>query len=173
MRKSLYVIPLLLLGGCATTGDQTSMSPAELQQCLQPNRRVVIDVVGRMLKPPPKKPTAAPAKPAKPQYLNFQQVFHVQGDTAFDPSSATLKEGGKQEIDKLLALLKKRAVMVSAMVVSGHTDRLEADAGNKSLSEQRAVAAKDYLVERGADAKLIFWEGKAASVPVPVTKFCS
>lgn len=184
MRKSLYTIPLLLLGGCAATSE-TAMSPEELQQCLQPNRRVVVEVVGRTVKPPAKKPAAKPeaeaeakpaaeakppAKPPKPEFVNFEQKFHIQGNTAFDPNSATLKEGGQKEIDSLMALLKKRAVQVSAIIVTGHSDRLES---NKALSEQRAVAAKDYLVSRGADQKIIFWEGKEAREPVPVTKFCS
>lgn len=187
MRKSLYSIPLLFLGGCAATSE-VSMSPEELQQCLQPNRRVVVEVVGQVLKPPAKKPAAKPEaeakpeakpaaeakpKPAKPEFIAFEQVLHLQGDTVFDPSSATLKEGGKKEVDGLVALLKKRAVRVGAIIVAGHTDRLEAAAGNKALSEQRAVAVKDYLISQGADAKLVFWEGKEASVPVPVTKFCA
>ena len=194
MKKTLFSIPLLFLGGCAATSD-ISMSPEELQQCLQPNRRVVVEVVGEVLKPPAKKPAAKPeaeakppevqakppeAKPAaeakpkteKPEYMAFEEVLHLQGDTVFDRSSAALKDGGKQEIDELLALLKKRAVRVGAIIVSGHTDRLEA-AGNKALSEQRAVAVKDYLVSKGADQKLIFWEGKEANVPIPVTKFCA
>src|SRR5688572_28003786 len=188
MRTSLLSIPLLFLGGCAATSE-TSMSPEELQQCLQPNRRVVIEVVGQVLKPPPKKPAAPPpdakaeakpeaqaeAKPkaAKPEFMQFEETLHVQGNDAFDRGSATRKGGGQKEIDGLMALLKKRAVSVVATIVSGHTDRLEASAGNKALSEQRAAAAKDYLVSKGADAKLIFWEGKEASVPVPVTKFCT
>jgi OOP family OmpA-OmpF porin len=105
--------------------------------------------------------------------MAFEEVLHLQGDTVFDRSSAALKDGGKQEIDELLADLKKRAVRVGAFIVSGHTDRLEAAGGNKALSEQRAVAVKDYLVSKGADQKLIFWEGKGANVPVPVTKFCA
>jgi len=30
----------------------------------------------------------------------------------------------------------------------------------------------DYLVSKGLDPKLMFWEGKGAKEPVPVTKFC-
>ena len=195
MRKSLFSIPLLFLGGCAATSD-ISMSPEELQQCLQPNRRVVVEVVGQVVKPPAKKPAAKPEAEAKPaeakpapeaqptaeakpapkpkvELIAFEETLHLQGDTVFDPSSAALKDGGKQEIDGLLALLKKRAVRVGAIIVSGHTDRLEAAAGNKALSEQRAVAVKDYLVSKGVEQKLIVWEGKEASVPVPVTKFCA
>jgi OOP family OmpA-OmpF porin len=170
------------------------MSPQELSECLQPNRRVVVEVVGRTIKPPAKKPAAPPAeakpeavtpkpapaaeakpeaKPPKPEFVAFEQTFYIQGNTAFDPNNAALKEGGKKEVDALLALLKKRAVDVGAIIVAGHTDRLEARGGNKELSEQRARAVKDYLVERGANEKLIFWEGKQDTAPVPVTKFCT
>jgi OOP family OmpA-OmpF porin len=191
MKKTLYLAPVVLLAACATT--ESTMSPEQLAECLQPNRRVVVEVVGRTIKPPAKKPAAPPeakpeaaapkaqaakpeAKPEakpKPQYVNFEQTFYVQGNTAFDPNSATLKEGGKKEVDSLVATLKKRAVMVGAIIVSGHTDRLEAERGNAELSEQRARAVKDYLVERGAEEKLIFWEGKQDKQPVPVTKFCN
>jgi OOP family OmpA-OmpF porin len=194
MKKPLYCISALLLGACAASPDQPSMSPAELAECLQPNRRVVVEVVGQVAKPPAKKPAAkpqesaaapkpqvsakpgaaaAPPKPAKPEFVTFEQSTYVQGNSAFDPNSALLKEGGKKELDDLLALLKKRAVRVNAIIVAGHTDRLEAQAANKSLSEERAKAVKDYLVSQGADEKAIFWEGKEATAPVPVTKFCS
>ena len=185
MKKSLYSFPLLLLGACAVT-PESSMSPAELAECLQPNRRVVVEVVGLVAKPPAKKPAAKPEaggeapvaaapppKPAKPQFIPFEETLHIQGNTAFDPGSSTLKEEGKKEIDGLLALLKKRGVQVNAIIVSGHTDRLEASSADKSLSEARARAAKDYLISKGSNEKVIFWEGKEASVPVPVTKFCT
>ena len=175
------------------------LSPAELTECLQPNRRVVVEVVGEVVKPPAKKPEAKPQeaaakpqaaapkpqvaaapkppeaapKPKKPEMMPFEEMVYVQGNTAFDPSGAALKDGGKAEVDELLALLKKRAIRVGAIIVAGHTDRLEARAGLKSLSEDRAKAVKDYLVSKGADEKLIFWEGKEAREPVPVTKFCA
>ncbi len=187
----LYSVSALFLGGCAAMPE--AMSPTELAECLQPNRRVVVEVVGQVVKPPAKKPEAKPQvagakpqvaaakpaadapppKPPKPVFAEFAETLHVQGNTAFDPSGAALKDGGKAELDGLLALLKKRAVRVGAIIVAGHTDRLEARAGLKSLSEDRAKAVKDYLVSKGADDKLVFWEGKEARDPVPVTKFCS
>ena len=186
MKKLLYSAPALLLAACAATPDTPTMSAAELAECLQPNRRVVVEVVGRVAKPPAKKPAAKPEaeagkpeaaapppKPAKPEFANFEQSLYVQGNTAFDPSSAVLKEGGKQEIDRFVAMLQKRAVQVGAVIVAGHTDKLEASSGSKSLSEDRAKAVRDYLQSKGIDQKLIFWEGKEARDPVPVTKFCT
>lgn len=180
MKKLLYSLSALLLGACAATGDQSSMSSADLQQCLQPNRRVVIEVTGRTVKPPAKKPAAKPGeapaaaapKPKKPAFAAFTQTAYVQGDTAFDVGSAVLKDAGKAEIDKVLANVAKRKVEVGSIIVSGHTDRLEAAAGNKALSEQRAKAVTDYIASKSDFDKLIFWEGKGAGSPVPVTKFC-
>ena len=183
MKKLLYSLSALFLGACASTGDQSTMSAAELGECLQPNRRVVVEVVGRTIKPPAKKPAAKPGeaakpqtaspKPKKPSYANFAQTAYIQGNTAFDPGSAVLKDGGKAEIDKVLANIAKRKVMVGSIIVSGHTDRLEAAAGNKALSEQRAKAVTEYIASKSDFDKLIFWEGKEASSPVPVTKFCT
>jgi outer membrane protein OmpA-like peptidoglycan-associated protein len=192
MKKALYSLSALVLAGCAATSDTPQMSAAELNECLQPNRRVVVEVVGQVVKPPAKKPAAKPqetaagkpeaakpeaakpeAKPAKPEMANFEQSTYVQGNEAFDPGSAALKAGGQKELDGLMALLKKRAVRIGAIIIAGHTDKLEADSGNKGLSEGRAQAVKDYLVSKGLDQKLMFWEGKEAREPVPVTKFCS
>jgi outer membrane protein OmpA-like peptidoglycan-associated protein len=178
MKKTVYSLCTLVLAGCAATSEAPSMSAAELQECMQPNRRVVVEVNGRTVKPPAKKPEAKPeagqpeAKPAKPAYVTFEQSTYVQGNTAFDPGSAALKDGGKKELDNLAALLKKRAVMVGAVIITGHTDKFEAEGGAKGLSEARAKAVHEYLVSKGLDGKLMFWEGKEAREPVPVTKFC-
>ena len=173
---------IVLLTSCAT-GPR--MSEAELNECLQPNRRVVVEVNGRVVKPaakPAPKPDAAKpdaakpeapkpeAKPAKPELIAFEEKAYVQGDSAFDRGSATLKEEGRKELDNLVGLLKKRAVQVGAIIVSGHSDRNEAN--GQALSEARAKAVVDYLSSRGIDSKLVFWEGKAEKDPVPVTKFC-
>ena len=203
MKKLLFGCSVVVLASCATTSDESSMSPEQLAECLQPNRRVVVEVVGLVAKPPAKKPEAKPqeAKPeaAKPEAAKpeadkpaadkpaadkpaakpkvemapFEESIYVQGNDAFDRSNATLKPGGQKEIDGLLALVKKRAVQVNAVIVAGHTDRLEAKSASKSLSEDRAKAVKDYLVSRGINEKIIFWEGKEATQPVAVTKFCN
>lgn len=159
------------LAGCAATPSK------ELSECLQPNRRVVVEVGGRTLKPAPKpKPGAeakpAPAKKAKPQYANVQLNAFAQGNSAWEVGSAALKEGGKKDLDGLVASLNKRKVMIGSIIIAGHTDRFEAESAKPSLSEDRAKAVADYLVSKGLDQKLMFWEGKGAKEPVPVTKFC-
>jgi len=119
-------------------------------------------------------PKPAPAKKAKPQFLNIEQKIELQG---MPFAKAEMTADNKAELDKFMAALRKatkaRAVVnVSAVVVTGHTDRIGSLKYNMGLSERRAVVVKDYLVAAGVDQKVIFWEGKAFKQPIPVTKFC-
>ncbi|HEY9447630.1 MAG TPA: OmpA family protein [Burkholderiales bacterium] len=156
-----------LLAGCASTGGQSSLSSEQLAECLQPNRRVTVEVSGVTVLPPPK----PPAKAKRPSPV--QMVAYVQGDSAFEPGSATLKDGGKKDLDKFVQTLGKKHVKVNAVVLSGHVDKLEAAKGLNNLDEERAKAVKAYLETHGVDKKAIFWEGKDAREPMAVTKFCS
>ncbi|OGA41864.1 MAG: hypothetical protein A3G24_07325 [Betaproteobacteria bacterium RIFCSPLOWO2_12_FULL_62_13] len=172
MKKSALTVAVAVafLSGCATVA-----SP-ELVGCLQPNRRVMVEIGGIKVKPPPKpKPGAKPGKPGR-QSVQLRAL--AQGDSAWDPGSAVLKNGGKAELDKLVKTLAqgagrdKRPTAVGSVIITGHIDRLEAADGKESLAEDRAKAVKDYLVSQGVDSKLMFWESKGAKEPVPVTKFC-
>ena len=161
------VVLLGLLGGCAGGGP-------ELVECLQPDRRVVLEVNGTRTtpgKPDPKAKEGTP--PPKPTVAAVELSSMAQGNTAFDPNSAVLKDGGKQEIDEFWKsdVIGKIPVAISAIIITGHSDRLEGK--GTELSEARAKAVRDYLVSRGIDQKVMFWEGRGSRQPVPVTKFCS
>ncbi len=152
-----------LLAGCAA-------SP-ELVSCLQPNRRVAVEVTGSKEKPP--------AKPgAKPGRDNVLLKAMAQGDGAWDQNSAVPKAGGKAELDKIVSLVQNgikkdpRPVNIGSVIITGHSDRLEAE-NNANLDEQRAKAVQTYLAQKGLDPKLMFWEGKDAKEPMAVTKFCA
>ena len=156
-----------LLGGCATGGP-------ELVECLQPDRRVVIEVNGTRTTPGKPDPKAKPdAPPPKPTVAAVELSTMAQGNTAFDPKSAVLKAGGKEEIDAFWKsdVIGKIPVAISAIIITGHSDRLEGS--STELSEARAKSVRDYLVSRGIDQKVMFWEGRGSRQPVPVTKFCS
>lgn len=154
----------IVLSGCATSPETLS--------CMQPNRRVAVEVGGSKAPLPPK----PGAKPGRPQ--NVMHKTLAQGDSAWDFGSAQLKAGGKSDLDKLVKTLNegagrdKRPTRVSSVIITGHTDKLEVADGKSSLDEERARAVKDYLAGKGLDQKLMFWEGRDAADPVPVTKFC-
>lgn len=152
-----------LLTGCAA-------SP-ELVSCLQPNRRVAVEITGSKVKPP--------AKPgAKPGRDNVLYKALAQGDSAFDHGNATLKDGGKAEFDKVVNLINQgvkkdpRPTDVNSIIITGHSDRTEVDDGKVNLDEERARNVQAYLTQKGLNPKLMFWEGKDAKEPVAVTKFC-
>lgn len=157
------VAAAVVLSGCATSPETLS--------CMQPNRRVVVEVGGIKLKP-------APKPGAKQGRQNVMLKALAQGDAAFDYGGATLKTGGKAELDKLVNTIHKgagrdkRPTNVGSIIITGHSDRFELSDGKTSLDEERARAVKDYLVSKGLNEKLIFWEGKDDKEPVPVTKFC-
>jgi OOP family OmpA-OmpF porin len=126
-------------------------------------------------KPAPKpEPKPEPAKKAKPEFLNIEEKIELQG---MPFAKAEMTADNKADLDKFMAALRKgskarEAVQISAVVVTGHTDRIGSLKYNMGLSERRAVVVKDYLVSMGVDQKVIFWEGKAFKQPIPVTKFC-
>jgi OOP family OmpA-OmpF porin len=162
------VAAAVVLSGCATSPETLS--------CMQPNRRVVVEVGGIKFKPAPKpKPGAKPGKPGRQSVL--LKAF-AQGDSSWDYGSAMLKAGGKTELDKLVNTLHKgagrdkRPTNVGSIIITGHTDRFEVADGKTGLDEQRAKAVKDYLVSKGLNDQLMFWEGKDDKEPVAVTKFC-
>ena len=178
--KILIVAAGVVTMGVMAAGTAAAAGSSDESSCLQPNRRVSIEIGGIKIKPAPKpKPDAKPdAKPGKPGRESVMLKALAQGDSAFDPGSAVLKDGGKAELDKLVNTVAKgagkdtRPTEVGSVVISGHSDRLETKKGDTSLSENRAKAVMAYVMSKGIDSKLIFWEGKGVTDPMPVTKFC-
>ena len=161
-------VAAVALSGCATSPETLS--------CLQPNRRVIVEISGTKERPA-KAPAKAGAKPKRQRPQLAMLKAYVQGDAAWDYGEAVLKAGGKKELDKVLRTTEKgtrrdkRPMKLTSVVITGHTDVTEA-ADSRDLDEQRARAVRDYLVEKGVNPKTIFWQGKDAREPVPVTKFC-
>lgn len=126
--------------------------------------------------PAPQKaaPQKAAPKPKKPEMLNIEEKIELQG---MEFNKAEMTDDNKADLDKFLAGLAKATkahgpVAIGAVIVTGHTDRIGSMKYNMKLSERRAITVKDYIVAKGIDQKLIFWEGKGPKQPIPVTKFC-
>jgi len=83
----------------------------------------------------------------------------------FDSNSARLSNIAKAKLDEV-ALKMKEDPDARALVI-GYTDNRGSDAANQRMSERRAQAVKDYLVQRhGIDAARITTEGRGAADPV-------
>jgi OOP family OmpA-OmpF porin len=104
--------------------------------------------------PPPPPPPPAPM----PQKVSFS------ADSLFDFDKSVVKPAGRTDLDKLAADL--RGVDYDVITVTGHTDRIGAQAYNLKLSTRRAEAVSAYLVSTGIPAGKVSAKGVNGSEPV-------
>ncbi len=86
------------------------------------------------------------------------------GDVFFETGRATLLPGGLQAIDKLANFLKKNPG--KGVLIEGHTDSVGKEEFNMLLSQRRAEAVRNALLERGISAERITTKGYGESYPV-------
>lgn len=90
--------------------------------------------------------------------------FTIQIDVMFDTGSAVIKPESHQALDEAASVLQNVPTMQG--VIEGHTDSTGSDAFNKKLSERRAAAVSEYLVNKGIDASRIPSVGLGESQPI-------
>jgi outer membrane protein OmpA-like peptidoglycan-associated protein len=107
-------------------------------------------------------PAPAPIKAEEPVAAKLPKNFH--GEVQFRPNSAELTPRAKKQVKADAAWLKARPG--ARVVVEGHSDPAGPNDYNMELSERRAAAVRDALVEGGVDASAIevtaFGEDKPA-----------
>jgi outer membrane protein OmpA-like peptidoglycan-associated protein/tetratricopeptide (TPR) repeat protein len=86
----------------------------------------------------------------------------------FDVDKFELKPESKYELDKLVMLMKKFPFM--KIEIGGHTDNTGDKAKNKTLSQNRAKAVKDYLVNAGIDNTRLNAVGYGDTKPIDDNK---
>lgn len=86
------------------------------------------------------------------------------GDVLFDTGRADLKSGASRSIDQLTAFLKENSDR--SVAIEGFTDSVGSDNLNQVLSERRALAVKNALVDRGITANRITSRGFGKASPV-------
>lgn len=165
------VVTAVGAGVCVRTSDWTPARAAAAAACKQctPDLCPKPKPVAKPAAKPGAKPVAKPAAKPKPAFVNVELKIELQG-IAFN--KAELTDANKKELDAFLGKQVKSLTSIGAVIITGHTDRIGSSKYNKKLSEKRALGAKDYVVSKGIDQKLIFWEGKGEKQPIPVTKFC-
>ncbi|MBL0419188.1 outer membrane beta-barrel protein [Ramlibacter sp. AW1] len=118
--------------------------------------------------PPALAPAPAPAVAAAPVVLTR---VNLSADSLFDFDSTVVKPAGRTALDKLVADL--RGVRYGAVRVTGHTDRLGSADYNARLSERRAAAVTDYMVQTGGLARdKVVASGAGETMPVTVAGNC-
>lgn len=110
--------------------------------------------------PPPPQPVVAPPLPA-PRKVSFS------ADSLFGFDQSVVSATGQQHLDTFAADL--RGVRYEVIEVTGHTDRIGAQAYNLKLSTRRAEAVSSYLVASG-DIPAAKISAKGVNGSDPVTK---
>ena len=95
-----------------------------------------------------------------------QELVTLSANAYFDFDKSVLKPEGKSAIQELAQELNQRGANVKAITVVGNTDAKGSAAYNQKLSERRAAAVGNYLIENGVPASLVEAYGNGERNPV-------
>ena len=85
-------------------------------------------------------------------------------DVLFDTGRYTLRPGAREKLAKISGIVLAHPGL--KLDVEGHTDSVGGDDYNQKLSEQRASAVQDYLVQQGLSAGSVTAKGFGKTMPV-------
>lgn len=115
----------------------------------------VVYKFGTKKKPAPVAATPAPV--AAPPAPRFEKVT-VSATELFDFDSAEVRSA-QPDLEQLSTALKGSEEPKQVRIV-GYTDRLGSEQYNQKLSERRAEAVKNYIVQKGVNGERLVTEGK-------------
>ena len=82
----------------------------------------------------------------------------------FETNEFTLLEPSKAELNKLVEFLTQNNSL--KIEIGGHTDNVGSDDLNKKLSENRAKAVYEYLINAGIDKARLSYKGYGSTKPI-------
>jgi len=91
-------------------------------------------------------------------------VLTLSGSVLFRSAQSTLLPQAQEKLDQVAKALL--AIPARNLIVEGHTDSQGSDAYNQGLSQRRADAVREYLVQRGYPADRIQARGKGEGSPM-------
>jgi len=115
------------------------------------------------------------SKPKTPSFSNMEEL--AEGDVIelkniyYDYDKWNIRNDAARDLDDLVQLMNKYPSM--EIELSSHTDRRGSDSYNETLSEKRAISAKQYLVEAGIPSERITAKGYGEYRLKNDCKFCS
>jgi outer membrane protein OmpA-like peptidoglycan-associated protein len=91
-------------------------------------------------------------------------LVNLKDDLLFDSGSANLKPQATTQLTELSGVLKKYPA--DHIEIAGHTDNTGSATANETLSQNRAQAVKDILLQNGVNSNQVATEGFGESKPV-------
>jgi len=124
-----------------------------------------VDMVSVVLEGPPSQQTELVAivdgKETKNIELDKSYVFK---NVLFEFDKSILLDSSKSELKKVVNHLEANAMLHIA--INGHTDNVGTEIYNKKLSEKRAAAVSEYLLQSGISKDRISWKGFGGAKPI-------
>lgn len=103
--------------------------------------------------------------PVEVEPIEVADTVRVELDVKFDFNKSDVKAGSQADIKSLADFMKQYPQTTTT--VEGHTDAIGSDAYNRGLSERRANAVRDVLVQQhGIDSGRVSSVGYGESQPV-------
>lgn len=103
--------------------------------------------------------------PVEPEPIEVMEAVRVELDVKFDFNKSDVKENSQADIKSLADFMKQYPQTTTT--VEGHTDAIGSDAYNQGLSERRANAVRDVLVnQHGISSSRVSSVGYGESRPV-------
>lgn len=93
-----------------------------------------------------------------------QLLVGMTGATAFEVDSDVIKPGFYSTLDKIAGILNRYGK--TQLVIVGHTDNTGSDQHNQQLSERRAGAVNQYLLNKGVIPERLSAYGRGKSEPI-------
>ncbi len=81
----------------------------------------------------------------------------------FDFGSSSIRKRGRGILDRVYKILEKYGSY--DIVIEGHTDDVGSEEYNLKLSEKRALAVRDYLINKGTKPERLRYVGMGESLP--------
>lgn len=148
-------------GQCWTTIDWTPINAASPCHAVTRTSAAPVPVVRAEPAPAPA-PAPVAAAPIAPAPV-IQRIT-LSTDVLFRFNSAELRPGANEKLDELAQTMQ--GAEVDRIVAVGHADRIASEKYNEELSQRRAEAVKQYLVQKGVDPQRVETQGAGESQPV-------
>lgn len=115
-------------------------------------------------------PVAAPRSADSLDSLDYPDLVRNRPRIAalihFDLNSAHIRSDAYQLLNEYSKALQSPALAQAILVIAGHTDAVGSDENNLRLSEARAQAVRDYLIEQGIAPERLLAKGYGERHPV-------
>lgn len=103
--------------------------------------------------------------PEKVEVLSLSKIKPIiLKNIRFESGSSTLKESSFLEIERLVQILNDHPD--ASIKIVGHTDNVGSEEANKRLSQNRAQAVKEAMMEKGIQGGRLIAEGRGEEVPI-------